>query len=135
MNAERLLQHFERISEAPDAIPRLRRFILDLAVRGKLVEQDPNDAPAEELLKLISKGGITPTVPPGWIAGAFRRFLKKNLPHCSPRQCGWTPCLPPAGGGWRGEHVDGVLPRAPPPAGPPPPGLPRWGEVTPHSRG
>ena len=28
MNAERLLQHFDRISEAPDAIPRLRRFIV-----------------------------------------------------------------------------------------------------------
>jgi type I restriction enzyme, S subunit len=43
MNTEQLLQHFERISEAPDAIPRLRRFILDLAVRGKLVEQEPSD--------------------------------------------------------------------------------------------
>jgi type I restriction enzyme S subunit len=53
MNPERLLQHFERISEAPDAIPRLRRFILDLAVRGKLVEQNPNDEPAAELLKRI----------------------------------------------------------------------------------
>jgi type I restriction enzyme, S subunit len=52
MNPERLLQHFERISEAPDAIPRLRRFILDLAVRGKLVEQDPNDEPASSQLAL-----------------------------------------------------------------------------------
>ena len=51
MNAERLLAQFERISEAPDAIARLRRFILDLAVRGKLVEQDPEDEPAEELLE------------------------------------------------------------------------------------
>ncbi len=50
MNAERLLAHFERISEAPDAVARLRRFILDLAVRGKLVEQDPEDEPAGELL-------------------------------------------------------------------------------------
>src|SRR6266446_5114949 len=50
MNPEHLLQHFERISEAPDAIPRLRNFILDLAVRGKLVEQDPNDEPATALL-------------------------------------------------------------------------------------
>src|SRR5215475_8922514 len=55
MNPARLLQHFERISEAPDAIPRLRQFILDLAVRGKLVEQDPNDEPASELLKRIQK--------------------------------------------------------------------------------
>jgi type I restriction enzyme S subunit len=43
MNAERLLAHHERIADAPDAIARLRRFILDLAVRGKLVPQDPND--------------------------------------------------------------------------------------------
>ena len=41
MNAEHLLAHFDRIADAPDAIPRLRRFILDLAVRGKLVPQAP----------------------------------------------------------------------------------------------
>ena len=54
MNAERLLAHYERIADAPDAIPRLRRFILDLAVRGKLVEQNPNDEPASELLKRVA---------------------------------------------------------------------------------
>jgi type I restriction enzyme, S subunit len=53
MNPAQLLNHFDRISEAPDAIQRLRRFILDLAVRGKLVEQDPRDEPASELLKRI----------------------------------------------------------------------------------
>lgn len=53
MNATQLLAHFDRLSEAPDAVPRLRRFILDLAVRGKLVEQDANDEPAVELLKHI----------------------------------------------------------------------------------
>lgn len=58
MNAELLLEHFKRLSEAPDAIPRLRRFILDLAVRGKLVEQDPNDEPAAQLLKRIQAGKI-----------------------------------------------------------------------------
>ena len=55
MNAERLLALYERVAEAPDAITRLRRFILDLAVRGKLVPQDPNDEPASELLKRIAK--------------------------------------------------------------------------------
>ena len=54
MNADRLLTHYERIADAPDAVPRLRRFILDVAVRGKLVEQDPNDEPASELLKRIA---------------------------------------------------------------------------------
>lgn len=53
MSPERLLQYFERISEAPDAIPRLRRFVLDLAVRGKLVEQDPEDEPAADLIERI----------------------------------------------------------------------------------
>ena len=53
MNADRLLGHYEQIADAPDAVQRLRRFILDLAVRGKLVEQDPNDEPAAELLKRI----------------------------------------------------------------------------------
>ena len=54
MNVDRLLAHYERIADAPDAVPRLRRFILDLAVRGKLVAQDPNDEPAAELLKQIA---------------------------------------------------------------------------------
>ena len=54
MNAEILLAHYPRIADAPDAIARLRRFILDLAVRGKLVAQE-NDEPASELLKRIAK--------------------------------------------------------------------------------
>ena len=54
MNAARLLAHYEKIADASDAIPRLRRFILDLAVRGKLVEQDPDDELASELLKRIA---------------------------------------------------------------------------------
>jgi type I restriction enzyme, S subunit len=55
MNAERLLAYYERIADASEAIARLRRFILDLAVRGKLLSQDPNDEPASELLKRIAK--------------------------------------------------------------------------------
>ena len=54
MNADQLLVHYEQIADAPDAIVRLRRFILDLAMRGKLVEQDPTDEPASELLKRIA---------------------------------------------------------------------------------
>lgn len=58
MNADRLLAYYERIADAPDAIPRFRRFILNLAVCGKLVEQDPNDEPVETLLeRVIAKKG------------------------------------------------------------------------------
>ena len=60
MKPAQLLDHFDRISEAPNAMPDLRRFILDLAVRGKLVEQDTNDEPASGLLKQIqaTKAGL-----------------------------------------------------------------------------
>ena len=54
MNAERLLALDEKVAEAPDAGNRLRRFVLDLAVRGKLLEQDPRDELASELLKRIA---------------------------------------------------------------------------------
>jgi hypothetical protein len=55
MNADRLLANYERIADTPDAIARLRRFVLDLAVRGKLVPQNLNDEPASELLKRLSE--------------------------------------------------------------------------------
>ena len=51
MNAGRLFDHFDRISNAPGAVPRLRRFILDLAVRGKLAEQDAKDGPTAKLFE------------------------------------------------------------------------------------
>lgn len=54
MNADALVVHFERIADAPDAIARLRRFILELAVRGKLVAQDAKDEPASKLLERIA---------------------------------------------------------------------------------
>ncbi|QIE15339.1 restriction endonuclease subunit S [Xanthomonas oryzae pv. oryzae] len=40
---------------APNGIKKLRELILELAVRGKLVPQDPNDEPASELLKRIAE--------------------------------------------------------------------------------
>ena len=54
MNADSLLGLYDRVADAPDAVSRLRRFVLDLAVRGKLVEQDPADEPASELLRRIA---------------------------------------------------------------------------------
>lgn len=53
MNSALLLDHFHRIAGVPDAVQHLRRFILDLAIRGKLVEQDSKDEPASELIRRI----------------------------------------------------------------------------------
>src|SRR4030067_2052326 len=82
MNPDWLLKHFDQISEAPDAVPRLRRFILDLAVRGKLVEQDREDEQTKILLKTSEQAiAIKHTkelfdfVPQGWIAVKFGQML------------------------------------------------------------
>ena len=67
MTPDRLLEHYGRIADAPDAVGRLRRFVLDLAVRGKLMPQDPADEPASELLKRIAKERIDQAdLPNGW---------------------------------------------------------------------
>jgi len=42
------------LTTRPDQIKQLRQTILNLAARGKLVPQDPNDEPASELLKRIA---------------------------------------------------------------------------------
>ncbi|MFH2046306.1 MAG: restriction endonuclease subunit S [Pseudomonadota bacterium] len=41
--------------QSPHGIKKLRELILELAVRGKLVSQDPNDEPASLLLEKIAK--------------------------------------------------------------------------------
>ena len=88
MTPDRLAGHFARIADAPNAIPRLRQFILDLAVRGKLVEQNHKDESASDLLRrietekelliqneilakdkplpLVAKGEAPFVVPPNW---------------------------------------------------------------------
>ncbi len=50
MNADELMLHYERVADSPHAVGRLRTFVLELAVRGKLVPQDASDESAQRLL-------------------------------------------------------------------------------------
>lgn len=48
-----LTDNLSLLAGAPNGIKKLRELILELAVRGKLVPQDPSDEPASELLNLL----------------------------------------------------------------------------------
>ncbi|WP_324726735.1 restriction endonuclease subunit S [Pseudomonas chlororaphis] len=50
-----LTDNLPLLAGAPNGIKKLRELILELAVRGKLVPQDPSDEPACELLKRIAE--------------------------------------------------------------------------------
>jgi type I restriction enzyme, S subunit len=53
MDFNTFLENFDVIAEAPGGIPKLRSLILDLAVRGKLVPQNPEDEPASRMMAQI----------------------------------------------------------------------------------
>jgi len=53
VNVDTFLEQFGYLADAPEGFKKLRELILDLAIRGKLVEQDPADEPARTLLQNI----------------------------------------------------------------------------------
>ena len=52
-NWQRVAQHFDLLLDRPEAIDALEQTLLQLAVRGLLVPQDPTDEPASALLQKI----------------------------------------------------------------------------------
>ena len=50
---QRVAQHFDLLLDRPEAIDALEQTLLQLAVRGLLVPQDPTDEPASALLQKI----------------------------------------------------------------------------------
>ncbi|EKS6335333.1 restriction endonuclease subunit S [Enterobacter hormaechei] len=54
-NWARISQHFDTLFTTEASIDALKQTILQLAVMGKLVPQDPSDEPASELLKRIEQ--------------------------------------------------------------------------------
>ena len=53
MTAETFFANFGHLADAPNGVKKLRKLILQLAVQGELVPQDPSDEPASVLLEKI----------------------------------------------------------------------------------
>jgi type I restriction enzyme, S subunit len=86
-----LEQHFDTAFAVPDGIARLRELILTLAMQGRLVEQDPSDPPASELLKEI-KAEKQRLVKAGKIKKLknLPAFETKDAPYDLPQGWTWT---------------------------------------------
>ena len=56
---QRVAQHFDLLLDRPEAIDALEQTLLQLAVRGLLVPQDPQDEPASQLLVRLRRDRAT----------------------------------------------------------------------------
>jgi type I restriction enzyme, S subunit len=92
-----ITQHFGELYSVKENVGELRKTILQLAVMGKLVPQDPNDEPASELLRsielekqrLVKEGKIK---------------VQKPLPKISPEEIPYS--LP---NGWEWSRFEDIV--------------------------
>jgi len=90
-NWQRIASHFDLLLDRPQAVDALEQTVLQLAVRGLLVPQDPSDEPASALLqniraekdRLIAEGKIKRDKP-------LPPVEEKEKPFQSPQGWAWA---------------------------------------------
>ncbi|MFC2991955.1 restriction endonuclease subunit S [Halomonas tibetensis] len=120
-NWARISEHFDTLFTTEASIDKLKQTILQLAVMGRLVEQDPNDEPAivlldriaEEKARLVNEGKIKKSkvapesqeeIVPFKIPGRWKWCRLENITLYS--ESGWSP---QCNNGPRSEGNWGVL--------------------------
>jgi type I restriction enzyme S subunit len=90
-HAQFFIGHFPRLTTRPDQIKQVRQTILNLAVRGKLVPQSPNDEQASKLLKRI-EAEKRRLVRDGVIGkqASLATIDESTLPFCLPSGWCWS---------------------------------------------
>lgn len=86
-----ITQHFSDLYEAKENVAELRKAVLQLAVMGKLVPQNPNDPPASKLLKeieaekrrLVKEGKIRASKP-------LPEITAEEIPYALPQGWEWV---------------------------------------------
>ena len=91
MELETFFEKFDLLTDTPDGVQKLRKLILQLAVQGKLVTQEPNDEPAEVFLKRI-EAEKKRLVKEGKIKKAEKLLSVKSneFPHALPDKWMWV---------------------------------------------
>ncbi len=91
MTPQNLLDRFDLLLDTPDSVPKLRKFILQLALRGRLTENDPEDPSADVLLQKIQEERQR-----RYDSGKWRRpradiepVNENDIPHDLPRNWKW----------------------------------------------
>jgi type I restriction enzyme S subunit len=92
-----LLQQFDVLAGTPDGVPRLRELILALAVKGKLVPQDPGDEPASRLVERLRLEQVRTS------DGGRRQHRKSQVPN------GSVEALPDLPLGWEWVRLSDIV--------------------------
>jgi type I restriction enzyme S subunit len=83
VNTDLFFANFGYLADAPNGVKKLRELILQLAIQGKLVPQDPNDEPASVLLAKIKEEKIKKAEP-------LPAVGSDEIPYDLPKGWVWT---------------------------------------------
>jgi type I restriction enzyme, S subunit len=87
---QRICDHFHLLYDTPQTLPALRQSILNLAVRGRLVPQDPNDEDGDAIVARLAKAKPTHPVDDETGSAAMRPVKEQETPFLLPASWTWA---------------------------------------------